>query len=64
MSKLYKKVQELLRDSEIPYSRIGEATGIRYNTILRIKDPTNTHMPAVDTCEKLYEFLTGKQLEV
>ena len=64
MSRLFTKTRELLRATTIPIERIVLDTGVRYNTVQRIKSLKNESMPAVDTCEKLYTYLSGKQLEL
>lgn len=64
MSRLFAKTRALLRETKVPIEKIAIETGINLYTIIRIKSPSNKSMPAVDTCEKLYEYLTGRQLEI
>lgn len=64
MSKLLEKTKELLRNTSIPMERVAVDTGINVYTITRIRGKAHKSVPAVDTCEKIYEYLSGKELEV
>jgi hypothetical protein len=64
MSRLYTKTIELLRASRLGVDNIAQATGTKVSLLNRLKTPSNKSMPAVDTCEKLYVYLSGKELEL
>lgn len=62
-SKLLDKTVELLRNSDVPMTRIAARVGCTARTIQLLKGNT-PHVPNVELCERLYEYLSGKQLEV
>lgn len=63
MSRLYEKTKELLRTTTVPIQKISVDTNINVYTLIRLKG-VHKSIPAVDTCEKIYTYLSGKQLEV
>ncbi len=64
MSKLLARTRELLADkSADDLHRIASATGFTYGWLNQVKYKPEV-FPAVDKIEKLYEHLSGHQLEV
>jgi hypothetical protein len=63
MSRLFEKTLELLRDTDYTLKEVAEETGLTYALVqrLRVKNPPT---PNVEACERLYCFLSGKQLEL
>lgn len=64
MCRLLDKTRELLRETKLSIARISVDTGVSIYTINRLKQGKQQSMPAVDTCEKLYVYLSGKELEL
>lgn len=64
MSRLYTRTIELLRSTRIPVDTIARDCDLKVSMVNRLKLPSNKSIPAVDTCEKLYTYLSGKQLEL
>jgi hypothetical protein len=63
MCKLLNKTRELLKESKIPLERIAVDTGLSYAFVQKLKGASYS-IPAVDKTETLYEYLSGKQLEL
>lgn len=63
MSKLLNKTRALLLESNETIPSIAKAVGCSRVTIQLIKTQ-NKHIPNVALVERLYEHLSGKQLEV
>lgn len=64
MSKLLARTRELLADkSTEDLHRIATATGLTYGWLNQVKYKPDVS-PAVDKIEHLYEYLSGKKLEV
>jgi hypothetical protein len=64
MSVLLSKTLELLRASRLPVDTIARDCDLKVSFINRLKTPSNKSIPAVDACEKLYVYLSGKELEL
>lgn len=64
MSRLYSKTIELLRASKLDVDTIARGCDLKVSFINRLKTPSNKSLPSVDACEKLYVYLSGKQLEL
>lgn len=67
MSKLWAKTKELLDKSDLTLIEICQGTGLTYswlNSVKYGKGRKGSVVPSVDKAEKLYEFLSGKKLEV
>lgn len=63
MSKLLIRTKELLSEKTIPQLiQISNETGLPYTWLRSVR--YNDIKPAVDRIEKLYEHLSGHQLEV
>lgn len=65
MSKLLNKTIKLLQETDIPLNTIVRETNLTYPWLTRLRGQYDAKAsPAVDKIETLYEFLSGKQLEV
>jgi hypothetical protein len=67
MSRLWEKTQELLRTTEKSMPQICIDTGLSYGWLMSAKYGKGKRgpvIPSVEKAEKLYEYLSGKQLEV
>lgn len=67
MSKLWVRTQELLQTTNIPMAKICVDTGLTLGWLMNVrygrgKKPPS--IPSVDKAERLYEYLSGKQLDV
>lgn len=63
-SKLLAKTRELLKQTSVPVMDIHKETGLSYHWLNQMKYSKHQVDPSVSKIEKLYEFLSGKQLEV
>lgn len=63
-SKLLTKTLELLNASSLTVLEIHHQSGLSFHWLNQIKYSKKKVDPAVSKVEKLYEFLSGKPLEV
>lgn len=67
MSRLLNKTRELLQDTDKTMTEICIGTGLSYpwlQTVKYGKGKKGPVVPSVDKVERLYEFLSGKKLDV
>lgn len=67
MSRLWTKTKELLETTDKTLPEICLGTGLTYGWLMSIKYGKGRKgpvVPSVEKAEKLYEFLSGKQLDV
>lgn len=67
MSRLWNKTKELLDSTDKTMVEICVGTGLTYawlQTVKYGKGKKGPVVPSVEKAEKLYEFLSGKQLDV
>jgi hypothetical protein len=63
-SRLLARTRELLSECEVPVIQIHHDTGLSYHWLNQMKYSSKQVDPSVSKIEKLYEYLSGKQLEV
>lgn len=63
MSVLMKKTIELLRATDVPINVVARRVGCTPATLHLLKGE-GKHAPNVVLCEKLYEYLSNKKLEL
>lgn len=61
--KLMRRTLELLRDRQVTRRAIYDATGIKLDWLQKFEQ-RQIDNPSVNTVERLYEFLSGKELEL
>lgn len=61
-SRLYERTSELLGETLIPLTKIAKITGCNQRTLAGIRD--KKHVPNVELCEAVYNFLSRDPLEV
>lgn len=63
MSKLLDKTRELLIASDKPLRQIAKESGLNFHTVQKLRC-IEYSVPSVEFCEALYEYLSGKELEL
>lgn len=67
MSKLWIKTRELLIATNIPIAKISVDTGLTLGWLMNARygrGKKGPPVPSVDKAERLYEYLSGKTLEL
>lgn len=63
MSRLLDKTTQLIRDSKLSAREIAIATGLSPSMVQKLTC-AKPSVPNVEACEKIYNLLSGKELEL